>query len=104
MNIFVGNLDFQTTDNELQNLFSEFGPVKSVNIVMDKYTNRPRGFAFVEMENAADGQKAIDKLNNTNVNSRTISVNEARPRTENRERSGGREGGYGGNKRFNNRY
>lgn len=82
MNIFVGNLNYSTTDKQLQNLFSEFGVVKSANIVMDKYTNRSRGFGFVEMEERASGEKAVERLHNTTLDSMSIVVNEARPRTE----------------------
>jgi len=98
MKLFVGNLNFKTTENQLQSLFSEFGEVKAVNIVMDKYTNRPRGFAFVEMQDAAGGNKAIEKLNNTSFDMQTIVVNEARPR-EDRERRDNYP-----NRNFNKRY
>jgi RNA recognition motif-containing protein len=86
MKLFVGNLNYQTTENQLQKLFSEFGEVKAVNIITDKYTNRARGFAFVEMNDSASGQKAVDKLNNTSFDQQTIVVNEARPREENSRR------------------
>ena len=86
MKLFVGNLNYQTTENQLQTLFSEFGEVKAVNIVTDKYTNRARGFAFVEMNDSVSGQKAVDKLNNTSFDQQTIIVNEARPREENSRR------------------
>lgn len=98
MKLFVGNLNYQTSENQLQSLFSEYGEVKTVNIVMDKYTNRARGFAFVEMQDAADGNKAIEKLNNTSFDMQTIVVSEARPR-EDRDR----KDNYS-NKSFNRRY
>jgi len=98
MKLFVGNLNYQTSENQLQSLFSEYGEVKAVNIVMDKYTNRARGFAFVEMQDAAGGNKAIEKLNNTSFDMQTIVVSEARPR-EDRD---GRDN-YS-NKSFNRRY
>ena len=87
MNIFVGNLSTQTTETQLRSLFAEFGEVKSVNIVMDKYTNHSRGFGFVEMVEKNSGEKAIDKLNNSSVNLQSIVVNEAKPRTERSDNS-----------------
>lgn len=97
MNIFVGNLSFQTTEDQLQQVFAEFGAIKSVKVVIDKYTNRSRGFAFVEMEDNATGQQAIEKLNGTYLDRNVIVVNEARPRTEERRDS------YS-SKSFNKRY
>jgi RNA recognition motif-containing protein len=96
MNIFVGNLSFQTTEDQLQHTFAEFGAVKTVKVVIDKYTNRSRGFAFVEMEDAA-AQQAIEKLNGSYLDRNVIVVNEARPRTEERRDS------YSG-RSFNKRY
>lgn len=93
MNIYVGNLSYQTTENQLRNLFSEFGETKSASIVMDKFTNRSRGFGFVEMPNDAEAQKAIDKLHNSSLNLQTIKVNEAKPRSSERT-SGGFERRY----------
>ena len=87
MNIFVGNLSSQTSESQLRTLFAEFGEVKSVNIVMDKFTNHSRGFGVVEMAEKASGEKAIDKLNNTSVNLQSIVVNEAKPRTERSDNS-----------------
>lgn len=98
MKLFVGNLSYQTSEQQLQSLFSEFGEVKAVNVVMDKYTNRPRGFAFVEMQDKAAAEKAIEKLNNTSLDTQTIVVNEARPRENNDRRDN-----YSG-KSFNKRY
>jgi len=83
MNIFVGNLNHQTTENELRRIFTEFGEVKSVSIVSDKYTGRSRGFGFVVMENNTEAEKAVHKLNNTMVNQQSIVVNEAKPQTNN---------------------
>ena len=80
MNIFVGNLDYQTTESQLKDLFAEFGEVKSVNIVTDTYTKRSRGFAFVEMREKADGEKAIRKLDKSSLNQKSLVVNEARAR------------------------
>jgi len=103
MNIFVGNLNYNTTENQLHGLFSEFGVVKSVNIPIDKFTNRSRGFGFVEMEERASGEKAVERLNNTSFDSMNIVVNEARPRTERREGSSDR-GGNRYSDRNSNRY
>jgi RNA recognition motif-containing protein len=97
MRIFVGNLSYQTTEDQLTDLFSEVGQVESATIVTDRDTGRSRGFAFVEMDKDAAAQ-AIEKFNGVELNGRTINVNEARPRPE---RSfggggGGGRGGYGG--------
>ena len=92
MRIFVGNLSYQTTEDQLADLFSEVGPVESATIVTDRDTGRSRGFAFVEMDQDA-AQKAIERFNGYDLNGRTINVNEARPRAE---RSGGFGGGGGG--------
>lgn len=91
MRIFVGNLSYQTTEDQLTDLFSEVGQVESATIVTDRDTGRSRGFAFVEMDKDAAAQ-AIEKFNGVELNGRAINVNEARPRPE---RSGG-GGGYGG--------
>jgi cold-inducible RNA-binding protein len=90
--IYVGNLSYQTTEGDLSTLFEQVGQVDSVNVITDRDTGRSKGFAFVEMSNE-DADKAITQLNGTEVNGRTLTVNEARPREE---RSGNRGGGYGG--------
>ncbi|MCB1056087.1 MAG: RNA-binding protein [Acidobacteria bacterium] len=82
--IYVGNLPFTMREEELNDLFAEYGTVTSVHMVTDRETGRPRGFAFVEMEDGAD--EAIDALHQTDVGGRSLTVNEARPRTENRPR------------------
>jgi cold-inducible RNA-binding protein len=93
MRIFVGNLSYQTTEDQLSDLFSEMGPVESATIVTDRDTGRSRGFAFIEMDPDA-AAKAIEKFNGAELNGRVINVNEARPRPE---RTGGGGGsGYGG--------
>ena len=92
--IFVGNLSFQTTQEELLTTFSQFGNVEQVNIVTDRDTGQPRGFAFVEMTNAQDAQKAIAQLNGAELNGRPLNVNEARSKFGS---TGGREG-FGGNR------
>ncbi len=96
-NIFVGNLNFQTTQDELYAAFSQYGTVERVNIVTDRDTGQPRGFAFVEMTNRNEASNAIAGLNGRNMNGRDLNVNEARPREE-RSGGGGRPGGGGGNR------
>jgi cold-inducible RNA-binding protein len=91
-NIFVGNLDFNTGEDELRQLFEQYGQVDRVAIMTDRDTGRSRGFGFVEMTNAEDGEKAIAALNGSQVGGRTLNVNEARPKGE---RSGGGGGGGG---------
>ena len=93
MRLFVGNLSYHTTEDDLANLFSEVGEVTSVAIVTDRDTGRSRGFAFVEMDQDAANQ-AVERFNGYELNGRKINVNEARPRPD---RSGG-GGGYGGNR------
>ena len=85
-NIFVGNLDFNTAEDELRKLFETYGQVDRITILTDRDTGRSRGFGFVEMTNGEEGDKAIAALNGTQIGGRTLNVNEARPKTE---RSGG---------------
>ncbi len=92
MNIYVGNLAYDTRENDIEEAFSGYGAVESVSIVQDRETGRSRGFAFVEMPNAEEAKAAIEGLNLHRIGERAITVNEARPRTE--RRGGG--GGYGG--------
>src|SRR5262249_25042307 len=92
--LFVGNLSFNTTENDLQDAFAAFGTVTEANLMMDRATNRPRGFGFVTMSSAEEAQKAIDGLNGKDLDGRALTVNIARPREE---RSGG--GGFGGGRR-----
>ena len=82
MNIYCGNLSYDTTEDDLQQLFEEFGAVVRTNIIKDRDTGNPKGFGFVEMENQADGQKAIEDLDGTAVKGRDIRVNEAHPRAD----------------------
>lgn len=91
-NIFVGNLDFNTTEDELRQLFEPYGQVDRVSILTDRETGRSRGFGFVEMASNEDGEKAISALNGSQMGGRTLNVNEARPKPE---RSGGGGGGGG---------
>ncbi len=95
MNIYVSGLNFSTTSESLQELFAEYGEVDSAKIITDRETGRSRGFAFVEMPNDAEGQKAIDELSGTDFEGKTITVNVARPRTE--RSNGGGYGNRGGN-------
>lgn len=80
MNIYVGNLAFSLSEDELRAAFAAFGPVKSVKILMDRDTGRSRGFGFVEMENRADGENAVAAMNDKELAGRALRVNEARPR------------------------
>ena len=91
--LYVGNLSFNTTETDLQDLFAQAGPVQEVTLMQDKFTGKSRGFAFVTMTSDADAQKAITDFNGKTVEGRPLTVNEARPR-EARPPGGG--GGYGG--------
>ena len=91
-NIFVGNLSFNTSEDELRQIFEAFGQVDRVSILTDRETGRSRGFAFVEMTNTEEGDKAIAGLNGSQLGGRTINVNEARPKGE-RAGAGGRDRG-----------
>jgi RNA recognition motif-containing protein len=95
MRIYVGNLSYETTEDELKKNFSAFGEVVSVSVVTDRYSGRSKGFAFVEMTNKTEADAAIAGLNGKSVKDRTLVVNEARPRTEGGS-GGGRSGGYSG--------
>ena len=107
MKIYVGNLSYDVTEEELRQEFLAFGNVESVNIIMDKYSGRPKGFGFVEMLSVSEGQAAITALNGKTLKERTLTVNAARPRSDDRrggsygDRRGGgyrdsRSGGFGG--------
>jgi RNA recognition motif-containing protein len=96
-NIFVGNLSYQTTQDELYAAFANYGAVERVNIITDRDTGQPRGFAFVEMTNRNEAEAAIARLNGMELNGRAISVNEARPKpTGGSGFGGGRGSGRGG--------
>ena len=103
MKIYVGNLSFNTSNQDLSDIFAEVGTVTSANVIEDRETGRSRGFGFVEMANQEDGEKAIAELNGTEFGGRTIKVNEARPR-EDRGRAHGGGGGYGGGGGRQNRW
>jgi cold-inducible RNA-binding protein len=97
--IFVGNLSFQTSENDLNDLFTQFGEVESINIITDRDTGRSKGFAFVAMgEDSAE--KAISQLNGKELNGRALTVNEARPMVKKDFGGGGRGGGRGGYGRY----
>ncbi len=103
MKIYVGNLSYEVTEEELRQEFEAFGAVTSVNIITDKYTGRTKGFGFVEMASVSEGQAAITGLNGKMLKERTLTVNAARPRSDDRGGGsyGGRRGGGfdGGNRR-----
>ena len=90
--LYVGNLPFETSENDLQDLFAQAGTVESVNVIRDRETGRARGFAFVEMANDNDAQNAIQKFNDRPFGGRNLTVNEARPQAP----RGGGGGGFGG--------
>jgi cold-inducible RNA-binding protein len=95
MKLYVGNLSFTTSTQDLEEMFGKVGTVESTNIIEDRETGRSRGFAFVEMSSNEEGQKAIEQLNAKEINGREIIVNEAKPR-ENRASNGGGGGNRGG--------
>ena len=99
MKIYVGNLSYEVSEEDLQEAFEAFGQVESVRIIKDKYSGQSKGFGFVEMPAEAEAQSAINDLNGKELKGRTLNVNEARPRTESRGGRGGQggdRGGYGG--------
>jgi RNA recognition motif-containing protein len=96
MNIYVGNLSTEVIEDDLRIAFEPFGQVESATIIKDRDSGQSKGFGFVEMPSKAEGQSAIDGLNGTELKGKTLNVNEARPRTESRGRSGGYSGGTGG--------
>jgi RNA recognition motif-containing protein len=106
--LYVGNLSYATTEDELRTLFTEVGPVASVAVITDRMTGQSKGFAFVEMETPQAAQEAIERFNNSTVNERRLTVNEARPRESssfggggryNDRGNGGRDKLFGGNSR-----
>ena len=105
MNIYVGNMSYEVSEEDLKEAFEVFGEVETVKVLKDKYTGKSKGFGFVEMSNDADAQSAIDSLNDKEIKGRALKVNKARPRTENRGGRGGydgvgRGGRQGGGRRF----
>jgi RNA recognition motif-containing protein len=95
MNIYVGNLSEDVTDEDLRAAFEAFGQVESANVIKDKYSGESRGFGFVEMAGKSEAQKAIDEMNGKDLKGRTVTVNEARPKRD-RGSGGGGRGGRGG--------
>ena len=89
-NIYVGNLSYEATEDDLRTAFEQYGQVSSVNIIQDRETGRSRGFAFVEMSDGIEAKQAIEKLDLTDIAGRRVTVNEARPRQEHSGRGGGR--------------
>jgi RNA recognition motif-containing protein len=102
MKLYVGNLSFQTSSSDLEELFGQAGTVESASVVEDRETGRSRGFGFVEMSSKEEGQAAIQQFNGKEVNGRSLTVNEAKPREDRGNRGGGGggggRGGYGGNR------
>lgn len=91
INIYVGNLSFDTGEEELRELFTAYGAVESVKIISDQFTGRSRGFGFIEMETRDEGMKAIKELDSKELGGRPLKVNEAKPKRDNRDRGGRRE-------------
>lgn len=102
INIYVGNLSFASTEDELRGLFQTYGAVESAKIISDQFTGRSRGFGFIEMSNRDEGLKAIEELDSKDFNGRSLKVNEARPKTNSRggDRGGQRRDGGGGRSRW----
>ena len=99
MNIYVGNMAYSMTEDELRDLFSNYGTVSSARLVTDRDTGRAKGFGFVEMNDANEAKAAIEALNGTSHDGRELVVNEARPREERPNRNGGGNRGFGGGRR-----
>jgi len=105
--LFVGNLSFETTENDLKDTFAAHGTVTEINLMMDRMTNRPRGFGFVTMSTTEEAQKAMQALNGKDMGGRALTVNVAKPREERAPGGGGGGGGrreYGGDRGGRNRY
>ena len=96
--LYIGNLSYETTEQNLRDLFSQAGEIASVDVITDKYSGKGKGFAFVEMTNGNEATNAINALNGRDVNGRSLNVNEARPREERSGGFGGGGGGRGGNR------
>lgn len=103
MNIFVGNLNYAITEDDMRGIFEEYGELSSVKLITDKFTGRSKGFGFVEMPDADEAKKAIEELNGAEVEGRSMVVNESIEKKRDNNRGGGnRGGGYGGGRRDNN--
>jgi RNA recognition motif-containing protein len=96
VNIYVGNLSNQTTEDDLRQAFEAFGQVESVNIIKDRFSGESRGFGFVEIASKQEAQKAIEEMNGKDLMGRAVNVNEARPKTDRRDSRGGGRGGNSG--------
>ncbi|OHB61338.1 MAG: RNA-binding protein [Planctomycetes bacterium RBG_13_46_10] len=96
MNIYAGNLSFDVTEDELKELFTPYGEVTEVRLIMDKFSGKTKGFGFVEMPSKEEAEKAIAELNGKDMGGRAITVNEAKPKVDRGGRGGGGRGGYGG--------
>lgn len=99
MNIYVGNLSYDATDDDLREAFEAFGQVESANVIKDRYTGKARGFGFVEMPSEEEGKAAVTGMNGKELMGRSLNVDEARPRRAEGDRSGGGGGGGGGRRR-----
>jgi RNA recognition motif-containing protein len=99
MNIFVSNLSFRISDDDLKSLFEEYGAVKSAKVITDKFSGRSRGFGFVEMDAEEEANKAIEELNQADYDGKTIQVSVAKPRTENPNRRRNSDSNRGGDRR-----
>ena len=99
MNIYVGNLSRDVTEDDLRQAFEAFGQVESANVIKDRFSGESRGFGFVEMPSRNEAQSAIKQADGMEIKGRVIRVNEARPKTANRRGGGGRRGGFSGGKR-----
>ena len=99
MNIYVGNLSYEITQEDLQQAFEDFGQVESVKVIKDSYSGRSKGFGFVEMPDNAEGHSAIDGLNGKELKGRVLKVDKARPRSQDRGYGGNRRGGRQGGRR-----
>lgn len=106
MKLYVGNLSFSTSEQDLHNLFAQSGQVESASVITDRETGRSRGFGFVEMASRSEGEAAISQFNGYNLDGRTLKVNEANPQTNRSNNRNGFSGNRGsnGNRRFNSRY
>ena len=103
MNIYVGNISYQASDDDLLEVFEAIGSVDSASIIFDRYSGRSKGFGFVEMPNDEEATRAIEELDGKELLGRPLKVNQARPREDRPRRSGGGGGGYGGDD-YNSRY
>jgi RNA recognition motif-containing protein len=104
MNIYVANIPFKATEEELKGLFEEFGEVSSAKIILDKFTQRSRGFGFIEMKDESAARQAVNDLNGADFMGKNLVVNEARPRTDAPRSGGGNRGGGGGGYNRRNEY